>query len=378
MKILCAPDSFKGSLSAMQAARAMGRGVMNAVPDAQIDLCPISDGGEGFAGTIARAHHHTQYALRCRSPLNKAVEAGWYMLPPDGGQDIAVMEMASAAGLDLVPADQRDPLKASTFGVGEMIGHAIGQGAKHILIGIGGSATNDGGCGMAQALGAKFYDQDGKHIDTPIVGGMLRQIGRIDTQALAVRLSGVAVTVACDVTNPLAGPNGASHVYGPQKGASADQVEQLEEGLKHLATVLRHDLGVDVENTPGAGAAGGLGGGLIAFCSAELRPGLAIVLECVRFDQRVMDCDLCLTGEGQLDGQSLSGKAVLGVAHAADKHGVPTVALVGNLGPGYQKAIGAGLKDAVEIGAGLPVSESMDRAADLIEAAARDVIKRFG
>jgi glycerate 2-kinase len=369
VKIICAPDSFKGSLSAMQAARAMARGILNADPDTQVDLCPISDGGEGFASTIAHANRHTQYARRCRGPLGHLAEASWYIVHQKADQDIAVIEIASAAGLGLLTQDQRDPAKTTTFGVGELITHAIDHGVRHILLGIGGSATNDGGCGMAQALGARFYDADDQLTDAPITGGMLGTIGRIDVSQLKHRLHGISVTVASDVTNPLTGPNGAAHIYGPQKGATPAQVEQLDHGLRHLATLWRDQLGIDVENTPGAGAAGGLGGGLLAFSKAELRSGLDIVLEMVRFDQRVQGCDLCLTGEGSLDGQSLAGKAVLGVAHAATKHNVPTIALVGSLGPGHEKAIDAGLKDAIEIGRGRSIEESMARASEFLEQA---------
>ena len=257
----------------------------------------------------------------------------------------------------------------TTFGTGELILSALNHGARQIVVGLGGSATHDGGCGMAQALGVRFHDVSGLPIRRPMTGGMLESITRIDVSQINPRLRETKITVACDVTNPLTGPNGAAYVYAPQKGASPDQVEQLDAGLRHLAVLFRDQLGIDVEQRPGAGAAGGLGAGLMAFCGAEMHPGLDIVLEMVKFDKRVCGCDLCLTGEGRLDGQSLSGKAVIGVAQAAAKHNVPTVALVGSLGEGHEKSLGAGLKDYIEIGRGLSTEESMARAADLLEQA---------
>ena len=230
---------------------------------------------------------------------------------------------------------------------------------------------------MAQALGVVFYDHQGKRMPSPMTGGMLKDIARIDTTMLIPTLKGIRITVACDVINPLTGPNGASCIYGPQKGADYNQVQQLDDGLKHLARLWREQLDKDVEQVPGAGAAGGLGGGLMAFCDAKLRSGLDIVLERVRFDERVRDCDLCLTGEGQLDGQSLAGKAVLGVAKAAAKHDVPTVAMVGRLGPGYEKAVAAGLQDCIEISHGLTTQDSITRARELLKCAASHTVKRY-
>jgi glycerate kinase len=374
VKIICAPDSFKGSLTAEQAARVMARGVRRAQPDAEVEVCPISDGGEGFTHAIAMANDHTMQAASCGDPLGRPINAAWCLLHGEGGQDTAVIEMASASGLILLKQHELDPTKTSTFGTGQLIARALEAGAKRIILGIGGSATTDGGCGMAQALGARFYDQDQQLIQKPMTGGMLACVSRINFTSIDARLKNVTVIVACDVTNPLTGSNGAAHIYGPQKGATPEQVEELDAGLRHIAAIWRDPLGKDVEMVPGAGAAGGLGGGLLAFCDAELRSGLDIVLEYVRFDQRVRGCDLCLTGEGRLDGQSLSGKAVLGVAKAAARHGVPTVALVGSLGPGYEKALDAGLQDAIEIGCGLPTEESMTRAAELLEAVAERLV----
>lgn len=374
MKIICAPDSFKGSLTAEAASDAMARGIRHSNPDALIEVCPISDGGEGFTQAIAMANRHTMKVSRCNDPLGRPVDAEWCLLHGEDGHDTAIIEMASASGLILLKSNELDATRASTFGTGQLIQHALDASATSIVLGIGGSATNDGGCGMAQALGVRFYDQDQRLIEAPMAGGLLNCLTRIDLSAADPRLKDIQVTVACDVTNPLTGLDGASHIYGPQKGATPEQVEQLDAGMCHLARLWRDQLGKDVEHTPGAGAAGGLGAGLMAFCNATLKPGLDIVLEKVRFDERVHGCDLCLTGEGRLDGQSLSGKAVLGVARAAAKHNVPTVALVGSLGPGHEKTLEAGLKDYIEIGRGLPAQESIARAAELLEKATTQAV----
>ncbi len=369
MRIICAPDSFKESLTAEQAAQAMADAIRRERPDAVVDTCPISDGGEGFTDAITAAHTSEPMTTPCIDPLGREVYAPWSKVMRNSESDTALIEMAAASGLCLVDSVQRDPEITTTFGTGQIITDAIRSDCKQMIVGIGGSATNDGGCGMAQALGVRFYDQAGQLIERPITGGLIGSILRIDVSGIDERLKDVTVTVACDVTNPLTGPNGAAHVYGPQKGATPEQVDRLDAGLRHLAGLFRDQLGIDVEHTPGAGAAGGLGAGLMAFCDARIRPGLDIVLEMVEFDRRVRGCDLCLTGEGRLDGQSLFGKAVIGVAQAAAKHNVPTVALVGSLGEGHEKSLDAGLKDYIEIGRGLPVDESIARAAELLEKA---------
>ena len=378
MRIICAPDKFKGSLDAADAARLMRMGIMDAAPDAVVDLCPMADGGEGFAGTLAAA---IGSALTWRSPqdvtgpMGDRVAASFYCVDQaHGDQSLAIVEMASASGLALAPAESRDPTRATTTGTGELIRAAIDAGRTRILIGIGGSATNDGGCGAAQAMGARFFDRAGKRIDQPITGGMLHSISRIDLAPLRAVLQGVAITAACDVTNPLTGPRGAAHVYAPQKGATPQQVAMLDDGLKHLARITREQLGLDHEHTPGAGAAGGMGFGLLAFFNATLRPGIELVLEAVRFDERVKACDLCLTGEGRFDDQSLAGKVCAGVARAAKKHGVPTIALVGAAGPEIDQAVEQGLLVGYEfIGRGLSQQESMARAGELLRASAKKV-----
>lgn len=380
MRILCAPDSFKESLTAAEAARAMARGVRKAAPQAQAEECPIADGGEGTVDAMLAATRGTQRLTRVAGPLNQPVQARWGLLGTQPHQPrTAVIEMAAASGLPRVPPHQRDPTRTTTFGTGELIRAALDEQARRIILGIGGSATCDGGCGAAQALGARFLDSHGQIIQEPITGGMLQRIAQIDLSTLDDRLRRAELVVACDVTNPLTGPDGAAYVYGPQKGATPQQVRLLDEGLAHLASLVEQATGQQLHLTPGAGAAGGLGYGAMAFLGGKLRRGIELVLDAVDLERRVRGCDLCLTGEGRLDGQSLSGKAILGVAQAAARQGVPTVALVGSLGPDAQRCLQAGLEGYIVIGEGLSQEESIARAASLLEdAAARLIAQRFG
>lgn len=367
MRFLCAPDSFKESLTAAEAAAAMARGIRQVLPHAEVDCCPIADGGEGTVDALVHATGGQLLSSTVRGPLGDPITAAFGML---GDGTTAAIEMAAASGLALVPIRKRNPLKTHTFGTGQLIATALDHGAVAVILGIGGSATNDGGCAMAQALGVRFFDREGRQITVPITGGMLHRLGRIDTTAIDPRLKTIPITVACDVTNPLTGPAGAAAIYGPQKGASPEQVAALDHGLAHLAHLWRNDLGRDVEHLPGGGAAGGLGGGLVAFLDAKLKPGADLVLEALDFDRRAAHADVCLTGEGRLDGQSLSGKACLTAAQAAARHGIPTYALVGSLGPDAHRTRDAGLAGYRLIGEGLPADESIRRTAELLEKAA--------
>ncbi len=380
MKIICAPDSFKESLSAKAAAEAMARGVRKALPGAVVDICPISDGGEGFVDAMVAAMNGRYEHVRVPGPLpDMTVNArtGLIHQAAERMQWTAVLDMASAAGLELIPPELRNPLRTSTFGFGKLVQACYY--CTRLLIGIGGSATNDGGCGMAQALGMGFYDQSGRRITEPLTGGMLHTIARIDPNVDGLQARVRNITVACDVTNPLTGPNGAAYVYGPQKGASPRDVEQLDQGLQHLARIVREQLDIDEVDTPGAGAAGGLGYGLMVFLCAKLMPGIDLVLDTLRFNARLTGADLVLTGEGKLDGQSLSGKACLGVAQRGKVNGVSTIALVGAVGDDVERTCDAGLDAYHVIGEGLTVKESMARAAELLEAAAERVCReRFG
>ncbi len=370
MRIMLAPDSFKGSLSAAQAAAAMARGVAAADPAIEVDVCPIADGGEGFVEALASATGGVLRHERVEGPRGRPIDAAWAMLP-DG---TAVVETAAASGLTLLPVEQRDPARTSTFGTGQLIAAALDAGCQRLIVGLGGSATNDGGTGLAQALGVRFLDTHGRTIDTRMCGGMLGRVASIDMTRLHRRVGQTPVTLASDVTNPLTGPRGASHIYGPQKGATPEQVETLDRDLRHLAEVMRQQLRMDVEATPGAGAAGGLGAGLLAFCGATMASGIELVLDTVGFARRVARCDLCLTGEGRLDGQSLAGKAILGVAKAALRHDVPTIALVGSAADDADATLDHGLAAYRVISAGHDTPYAMRHAAPLLAAAATAVL----
>lgn len=375
MKFLIAPDSFKESISAGEAALAMARGVRRVAADAAIDLCPVGDGGEGTLEALLAATGGRVLMRSVVGPLGETVEARWGML---GDGVTAVIEMAQAAGLALVPHERRDPMLTTTFGVGQLMAGALEAGAKKLIIAIGGSATNDGGAGMAQALGAKFTLQTGPAA-APLTGGMLREIRAIDASEIKAKLAGVRVVAACDVTNPLTGPEGASAIFGPQKGATAEQVRLLDDGLAHLARVCRAaGLGAaDDADRPGAGAAGGLGFGLGAFCGGRLERGIELVLEAVGFRRRLEDVSLVITGEGKMDGQSTRGKACAGVAAAAKAAGVPTVAIVGSLGTGWEKMIDLGLTAAISLCDGTgSIQQAMREAARLIEQAAMQITRR--
>lgn len=365
MHIVIAPDSFKGSLSALAVAEAIERGVRAVFPDAEVHKVPIADGGEGTVEALVAATRGRIERRTVRGPLGEPVQAHWGVL---GDGSTAVIEMAAASGLPLVPKERRDPRITTTYGTGELIRAVLDAGLTRLIIGIGGSATNDGGCGAAQALGATFFD-DGGLIHPPITGGLLASVRRIDLASLDPRLSRVALSVACDVTNPLTGPDGAAHVYSPQKGARPADVAALDEGLRSVAAVWRTQLGADVEALPGAGAAGGFGGGAVAMLGAKLRRGIELVLEAVGFDDKLRGCDLVLTGEGRLDGQTLRGKTIAGVAAAAQRHRVPVVALVGSVGEGWQRHREMGVERVIVIGEGLPREESMRRAGELLERA---------
>src|SRR5213080_3312270 len=327
MRIVVAPNAFKGSLSALAAAKAIGDGVRLADPDADLTLVPIADGGDGTVDALvagADGHHRV---LRVRGPLTDPVDADYGVI--DGGKT-AVIEMAKAAGLALLPQDKRDPRVTTTYGVGELLQHAYDGGARHFIVGIGGSATNDGGAGMAQALGYHLLDAQGHEL--PPGGLALQNLARIHVGGVHANWTDAQVDVACDVTNPLTGPSGASAVYGPQKGATPEMVAELDAALKHLAEIIRRDLRVDVEPLPGAGAAGGLGAGLVAFTGARLRPGAEMVMEAIRLDDRIKGADLVMTGEGRLDSQTARfGKGPAVVARHARNAGIPVVGLAGGI-----------------------------------------------
>ena len=323
--ILLAPDSFKGSLTAHEAAEAMERGVLAAMPEAHVIRHPVSDGGEGLVLVLSESMGGTIRYTDVSGPLpGQRVKARW-ALSPDGST--AILEMAEAAGLSLVPVEQRDPKSTTTYGVGELLRAALDDGARSIILGIGGSATNDGGAGMAESLGAKLYDRDGKLLQR---GGVaLQHLSGIDVRGLDARLKDISLIVACDVRNTLCGDEGASAVYGPQKGATPEDVRLLDSALHRYGECLRSDLNIDVFSLPGGGAAGGLGAGLVAFCGAKLKTGIDVVLNATHFDEHLRSADLLITGEGRIDDQVRFGKALAGVIDRSRRAEVPVAAVVG-------------------------------------------------
>jgi glycerate 2-kinase len=373
MRVVVAPDKFKGSLTAIEAAAAMSRGVLAAAPAAAIDQVPMADGGEGTVDALVAATGGSYREAVVTGPLGEAVRARFGVL---GDGRTAVLEMAAASGLVLVPASKRDPLLASTRGTGELLLAAISEGAQRLILGIGGSATNDGGAGLAQALGFRLLDDAGAEL--PPGGGSLGRLHRIDSSGRRREIEGVAIDVACDVTNPLCGPDGASAVFGPQKGATPAMVETLDANLRHFASIAARDLGVEILDLPGSGAAGGLGGGLAAFAGGTLRPGVDIVIEAVKLSDRLQSADLCLTGEGALDNQSAFGKTAVGVARMARALDCPTLALAGSIGPGAEAVLQLGIDAYFSICPG-PISqeEAMTRGSLLLERATEQVVRAF-
>lgn len=329
MKIVIAPDAFKESLSAAQAAAQIAAGFRDVFPHAQYVLLPFADGGEGTVEALVAGGGGRRVACTVTGPLGAPV-AAHFGLSEDGGT--ALIEMAAASGLMLVPPAQRDPRLTGTRGVGELILAALAAGARRLLIGIGGSASNDGGAGMVQALGVRLLDAHGR--DLAAGGAALGALARIETDGLDPRLRGCTIEVACDVDNPLTGPAGASAVFGPQKGATPAVVAQLDAGLQHYAEAIERTLGVAVAQLPGAGAGGGIGAALVAFLGARLRPGVEIVAQALRLEAHLAGADLLVTGEGRLDGQSAQGKVPVGLARIARRHGVPVLAIAGGLGEG--------------------------------------------
>jgi glycerate kinase len=362
MRVLVAPDSFKGSLTAAEAARAIERGVLRACPRAQVDRCPLSDGGEGFASVLGELLGETEYRVKVTGPLGDPVSATFRL----GSDGTALIESASVIGLGLVPAANRQPLKTTTRGVGELLLAALGEGARRIVIGLGGTATTDGGAGMAQALGVRF---DGASED--LRGGDLGIVRGVDLRHRDSRLASTRIIALTDVDDALTGPSGAARRYAPQKGASASDVEALEHALEHFAFKVS-----DPGEAPGDGAAGGLGYGLRIFAGAERRRGIDYVLDAVGFDSRLNDVDLVLTGEGRLDAQSLGGKVVSGVVARCAARGLPVIALAGSIDAQGSAKL-EGLQAAYSlVSEGVPEARAIANAAPLLEALAERVMRQ--
>ncbi|KTT66007.1 glycerate kinase [Pseudomonas oryzihabitans] len=369
MKIVIAPDSFKESLSAAGVASALARGLRQALPQAELVERPLGDGGEGTLDAVLAASGGEVRQAQVTGPLGEPVKARWGWLAE---QRTAFVEMASASGLELVPKARRDVLAATSRGTGELLRAALDAGAERLVLAIGGSATNDGGAGLLQALGVRLLDEQGQEL---VPGGAaLAQLGRIELTDLHPRLAEVEMVIAADVDNPLCGPQGASHIFGPQKGASPDQVRQLDAALAHFATITAATLERDVREQPGAGAAGGVGFAALAFLQATFRPGIEVVAELVGLEAALQDADLALTGEGRLDGQTLRGKTPAGVLRLARRHGVPVVAVAGSLGDGYDALYDQGLTAAFSLVPGpLSLDEALTQAEVLLERTARDI-----
>ena len=369
MRIAIAPQEFKGTLTAREAADAMAAGALRALPNAAIELIPMSDGGPGLVSALLSATGGRIIRASVQDPLGRPVVAEWGLLE-DG---TAVIEMAAAAGLWRLRPEERDPRVTSTYGVGELILVALNAGCERLIIGLGGSATNDGGAGMAAALGVRFLDGEG--YDLHPGGAALARLTRIDASSLDIRLAQCEVTAAADVTNPLCGPEGASLVYGPQKGASAETARALDLALRHYGSIVERHLGVPVLDAPGAGAAGGLGTGVIAFLRAQVRPGIEVVAEAVRLRERIQGADLVLTGEGRLDGQTGYGKTVAGVARLGRACAVPVIVVPGELGDGWEDLLP--LVDVIEpmIGGTTTLEEALTRPSEALAAAVERAVR---
>ncbi len=373
MRVVIAPDKFKGSLTALQAAAAMARGVARALPRASIDQVPMADGGEGTTQALVAATGGSIREAQVTGPLGEPVVACFGLL---GEGHTAVIEMAAASGLVLVPAERRNPLITTTRGTGELLLAAIAAGARRVVVGIGGSATNDGGAGFGQSLGFCLLDDAGRDLEGG--GGNLGRLARIDPAGRRRELNDVEIAVACDVSNPLCGPEGASAVYGPQKGASPETVEALDHNLAHFAAIVERDLGVAIKDQPGSGAAGGLGGGLVAFAAGKLEPGIDLIIDAVKLAERLENADLCLTAEGAIDAQSAFGKTAVGVAKLARSLGCPVLALAGSIGPGAEAVLDYGIDAYFSICSGpISLDHAIDQAGTLLERATEQAVRGF-
>lgn len=371
MNILLCPDSFKDALSAQEAAAAMARGVQSAVPDAHVQTCPLADGGEGSLDALIAATGAERRQLEVQDALGRKRQAAWGWL---GEQRTAFIELAEASGLQHLSASERTALHTSTFGVGELLCAALDQGAEKALLLLGGSATNDGGAGMLQALGARLLDQNGKPL--PPGGAALSQLASLNVDELDPRLSGLTLEAAVDVDNPLLGERGASAVFGPQKGASPQEVEQLDQALSHFADISAQVLGQDHRELPGAGAAGGMGFAARAFFNATLKPGIEMIMQQADMSARLARADLVITGEGRLDGQSLAGKTPIGVSRAAQRLNKPVIVLAGSLGDGWQACLDEGVTAAFALADGpMTLEEALPRTAEHLEARCESLVR---
>lgn len=371
MRIVLAPDSYKGSLTAKEACNAMEKGIRKILPQAVIVKVPMADGGEGTLQSLIDATNGHIFEHTVLDPLGKPVKAKFGIM---GDGDTAVIEMAEASGLNLIPKEQQNPLYTTTYGVGELITAALNSGCRKFIVGLGGSGTNDGGAGMVQALGGRLLDVQGNEL--PFGGGSLSHLKRIDLSGMDERLQSCTFTIASDVDNPLCGPNGASEVYGPQKGASPSMVQLLDANLAHYANIINVHLGIDVAIILGGGAAGGLGAGMIAFLNASLQPGVELIIEAVGLAEELKGADLVLTGEGQCDFQTIRGKTPYGVAQTAQKWKVPVVIIAGSVGIGVEALYSCGVQSVFSmVDRPMSLEQAIAQAPELLMNATERIIR---
>lgn len=371
MNVLLCPDSFKDALSAQEASAAMARGVQRAAPNALVQICPLADGGEGSLDALIAATGAERLTLEVQDALGRPRQAAWGWL---SDQRTAFIELAEASGLQHLSVNERSALITSTFGVGELLMAALEQGAQKALLLLGGSATNDGGAGMLTALGARFLD----HNNQPLApgGAALRQLARLELEGLDPRLAELKLEAAVDVDNPLLGERGASAVFGPQKGATPQEVKQLDQALGHFADVSAQVLGQDHRELPGAGAAGGMGFAARAFLNATLKPGIEMIMQQADMQTLLAHADLVITGEGRLDGQSLAGKTPIGVSRAAQRLNKPVVVLAGSLGDGWRACLDEGVTAAFALADGpTTLEQALPRTAELLETRCESLIR---
>lgn len=370
MKILIASDSYKGSLSTVEVAEQIQKGALKAFSDMEFEILPIADGGEGTVHALISSLGGKYERIYVHAPNGEMTEAIYGILE----NGTAVLEMAQASGLTLVPGEQRDIMKASTYGTGELIKAALDRGCRKICIGIGGSATNDAGIGMAQALGASFKDKKGKEVCSG--GGFLKDIEKIDLSGMDARLGETEITVMCDVTNPLYGSNGAASIYGPQKGATKEMIRELDAGMEHLADLVAEQLQTDIRWEKGTGAAGGLGWGLVIFTGARLKRGIEAILDISNFDEKVQWADIVVTGEGQIDHQSVCGKVIDGISRRAVMYGKPVIAIAGSIADNAAGVYQVGVKSMEAcVCRPMNIGQAMENSETYLEKAAERIFR---
>ncbi|NBC56897.1 MAG: glycerate kinase [Bacteroidetes bacterium] len=374
MNILIAPDAFKDSLSAKAVASHIAKGIKKVLPDAELTQIPLSDGGEGLLEALVTPLKGKLITVKVNDPLMRPIEASYGIL---GDGQTAVIELAAASGLERLHPNERNPLVTSTYGTGQLVQHALDRGCKKLIIGLGGSATNDAGMGLVKALGGQFLNSQGKPIGQG--GGALADLDCIDLSQLDNRLADCKVIAACDVTNPLTGPKGASHVFGRQKGGRPQDLEQLDSNLSHLATIIQTQLGKSVQTIKGTGAAGGTAMGLLTFTNAELKPGIELIMDELQMENHIKKTDLIITGEGRIDQQTLYGKTLIGIAKRAKHHRIPVIAIAGQVETDLKALYESGLTAAFAIvNQPMHLEEAIENTGILIESTVENIFRTLG